>query len=240
MLSLRLFIAAVVLLAFTAFGAVQVKYSNCTDEAFCVSGCQSATVATEQCLAFSSASEVIVCDPVLSVVGDLSYFTQPDCTNLWFTNAFVCGYCQGPNVNNSYSQVLCDSKDGAEYIAIYSCQGNAKTNATGRNCNANCSNPWNVTKGQCIPTTVSSVHVAAFHAFSQHARLASSRTPHLAAKPAPKQGQQMYAMYTGATLSTTVRVTQWLSNSKCQGTPTVNAAWPDKSCIHGASLQCLY
>jgi hypothetical protein len=229
--SVLLFLA---LVAGSCCATQQVKYSNCTDEAFCLSGCQSAEVPADQCIGFEpSSSEIIVCDPVLSVVGDLSYFSDSGCSNLWFTNAFLCGYCSA-NGNGSYSQVHCDRTDGTEFIAIYKCQGNKSTNATGTNCKANCSNPWNVTKGQCIPTEVSEDHIRQFQSQQQRLRAPKTRLP------VPKAGQLMYAMYTGAATATTVRVTQWLTNSKCQGTPTRSIAFADRSCIHGTSLTCIY
>ena len=210
-----------------------VKYSNCTDEALCLSGCQSAVVASDTCLAFASnQSEIISCDPVISVCGDLSYYADAQCSSqLWFTNAFVCGTCN-KNANGQFSTVKCDSTDGTEFIAIYNCP--SSSSSSNSSCSSpQCTNPWNVTKGTCIPTEVKQAHIDEF----SH-RLGLTR--HAAEQRLPKVGQVMYAMYTGATTCTSLTVTQWKSNSKCQGEATVTAIFPDNCCIRGASFQCQY
>lgn len=196
-----------------------ITYKNCTDRALCVSGCTTATVPMDQCITLSQASEWITCVPTVRVCGDLSYFTDAACTNLMFTDGFLCDVCNTDNEGH-YSEAVCSrGTDGVEFLALNACGANSSC--------AGCNNYQNVSAGSCIPVNTGSPEWR-----STIGRSAFGRSV------AGELRGTMYAKYTGAVTCTAVRLEQWTGNAHCASTPTRVPVVPEGSCMNGMSLSC--
>ena len=143
---IRIF-AAMTVLMITVYGqASTLHVSNCTDRALCLSGCQSFDIPSDACIADNTGSQILSCGPTVDVCGDLSYYTDSTCTNLQWTQGFVCGFCALDNQDSAYSSFICDSKNGQQYLNVI---GNCTSTSCG---SSSCTNNWNISAGQCIPS----------------------------------------------------------------------------------------
>ena len=128
--------------------APSVDYTECTDRAFCYTGCHTTTVTSETCLTFGNASEIFHCLEEIDVCGDLSYFTDSQCTSLFMTSGFVCDKCnQGDGVSSQ--SIRCRSRDNVQYLTVDVCDA-----VCGK-----CVTVQNVTVNQCSPTTMNGQNV---------------------------------------------------------------------------------
>lgn len=216
-------VLSTLLLSSTVSGAGTITYRNCTDRALCLSGCQEAVVPQDQCFGTNGVieSELIRCIPTIRVCGDLSYFTDPLCTNLLFTDGFVCDECNPNRVDGAeYNKVVCSrGTDGLEFLALNACGANS----TCKDCN----NYQNVTAGACIPIAQQSLEWKQTIGRTSFGRnsLAGSQTA-------------LYAKYTGATTCTGVSMQQWKYSTQCASSPTLSPMVPENSCIDGATIHC--
>jgi hypothetical protein len=208
-------------LVVSALGTI--TYRNCTDRALCLSGCAEATVATNQCFATGGGaimSEIIRCIPTLRVCGDLSYFSDALCTNLMFTDGFICDQCNQGNNNGGFNEATCSrGVDGLEFLALSAC-GSDSTCTT-------CNNYQNVTAGQCIPIDQG----------TDAWKLTIARTAYGTSALSSSSGQ-LWAKYTGAVTCNGVSMEQWTSNDQCASNPARAPIIPENSCINGASIHC--
>ena len=198
-------------------GNATVHVSNCTDRAFCMSGCFSADLPAEQCIGNdNTGSQLMSCDATLDVCGDLSYFTDADCTNLWMTYGFVCQHCNLDDHDSGYNQFRCDAKNGEQYLNVLGeCD----------NMCGSCGKNFNVTVGTCIPVSVKQV-LATTPEWARRDHTAPSDTI-------------LYAKYTGAVACEVVKITQW-GQPSCSGPIQKKIALPQYSCMNGLRANCLY
>ena len=199
-------------------GNATVHVSNCTDRAFCMSGCFSVDLPAGQCMANdNTGSQFMTCDATLDVCGDLSYFTDSECTNLWMTYGFVCQHCNLDNHDNEYNMFKCDAKNGEQFINVL-----GQCDNTCGGCNKN----FNLTVGACIPVSVKQ----ALRTVPEWARRGVS---------SPPSDTILYAKYTGAVACEVVKITQW-NQPSCAGAVAKKIALPQYSCMNGLRANCLY
>jgi hypothetical protein len=219
-----LFLCLYEALCLRSTGNATVHVSNCTDQALCLSGCQQFNLPADECIPNgpTGGSQILSCDATLDVCGDLSYFTDAECSNLWNTFGFVCRHCNLDNEDPNYNQFVCDSKNGEQFL-----------NALG-NCDSSCgscTSNFNLSAGVCQRISVSK----ALGMLSKRGDGGGRRT---SAEVLPSQ-EFVYAKYTGAVVCQVVRISNWAS-SGCAGPATKRIALPQYSCMNGVRGNCLW
>lgn len=207
---------AVLLSAINLVSANTLTVFNCSDRAFCASGCVSTQLPADICLPMSEGgSQILSCNPFVTVCGDLSYFSDPQCSNLMFTDGFVCDRCNRDHTGN-FSLITCMRKNGVESLGLNHC---------GTSCGT-CNNFFNLTQGTCIPIGSGD---------SQLLKFVTGRR-----KLATEFSGTFYARYTGSSTCTGIVLNQWLGVSGCTGSPTQTPELPENSCIDGLRLSCQF
>jgi hypothetical protein len=149
-ISFALFVVALVPLVHHVRGeGGYITVKNCTDRAFCFSGCNTYTLPTEQCLPTADGSQLITCPPAITVCGDLAYFTDSACENLLLMDAFLCDQCNQNN-NGQFTSAICSREGDFEFLGLASCTSQC----------GSCSVGANMTRDTCIPFGQQHVDIA--------------------------------------------------------------------------------
>lgn len=208
------FLVCVLILCASSFlvSATYVTFANCTDKAFCLSGCVTATVPSGSCTPNSSpaGTQTFDCRPEMHVCGDITYFSDDSCENLWMTNGFVCDDHTTCNTQPGQQTARCRSRSGAESLEMFSC--------TQPNCSG-CVSQGNVTSGKCSPL--------------------SSKWKELLGDKVPRGVSGGSFMYTGSALCTAVNLIQYPNSPDCASAPQ-SRFYPQDSCIMGIKLTCTW
>ena len=114
-----------------------ITYTECTDKALCMSGCQSGSAPTKSCQANGNGSQIFKCHEQVGACGDFAYFSDSACTNLMMTDGFVCDKCNGK------SRVRCLAENRKQYLGLDICDAGG--------CGT-CVQYQNFSAGDCVPT----------------------------------------------------------------------------------------
>ena len=195
-----------------------VTYYNCTDRAFCASGCQYGTIPGGSCQPNGNGkTQIFDCRPELHVCGDLTYFSDADCENLLETNGFVCDDHTPCTTKPGSLTGRCRSAAGAESLELLQC---ASENCT------ECTSVNSIPIGVCLPLSQSWRAVLS---------LAGKQLPSLI----EGVGASGSFMYTGSALCNAVRVVQFNASPVCAG-PSSTQYVPQSSCIMGQKVTCTW
>ena len=139
-----IFFALATIFLVAAATATVVTYTQCTDKALCLSGCESVQLPSGQCQAYTknnkTNSQILQCDPEQRVCGVLSTYSDSSCQYLQASQGFVCNECDG---NDSNGRIMCMANQAKEYLAVQRCAQNG--------CGSDCVTFANITAGSCFP-----------------------------------------------------------------------------------------
>lgn len=215
---------AVTFAAHQSHAYANITYRNCTDKALCLSGCEVVQVPADTCFGYhnNQRSEILSCDPTIRVCGDLSYYTDPRCFNLMFTDGFLCDQCNADSTGNVHDKAVCSrGVDGLEFLALNACGSSADCSS--------CNNYLNVTIDTCIPVDSGVAWQQAMKRKGAGSEILLERL---------RAGGVMYAKYTGAITCNAVKVQQWPGSSSCSSSQSKTGLVPENSCLEGASMHC--